>query len=240
MSARANSDCPGPDQPGARCDVDTPQGGFVFTVTTTDDTSTGVCDIVEPCSLRDAIEAANSHPNVGVPDEIHFAIPGSGVQTITPSTGLPHVTDPVIINGLTQPGASCASWPPTLLIEVNGSAVSQTSGLTLVGDSTLMGLVINRFDQDGVELRFAGNNTLYCNFIGTDASGLEGLGNSGSGVLVRSDNNVIGGETPDRRNLPAGHPCRLKDAAQRTDRPRHPAVPLPAVTALAPGAMNSR
>ncbi|MBK9232654.1 MAG: right-handed parallel beta-helix repeat-containing protein [Anaerolineae bacterium] len=205
MSARANSDCPGPDQPGARCDVDTPQGGFVFTVTTTDDTSTGVCDIVEPCSLRDAIEAANSHPNVGVPDEIHFAIPGSGVQTITPSTGLPHVTDPVIINGLTQPGASCASWPPTLLIEVNGSAVSQTSGLTLVGDSTLMGLVINRFDQDGVELRFAGNNTLYCNFIGTDASGLEGLGNSGSGVLVRSDNNVIGGETPDRRNLLAGN-----------------------------------
>ncbi|RME63564.1 MAG: CSLREA domain-containing protein, partial [Caldilineae bacterium] len=96
---------------------DTPQPGPTFTVNTTDDVDDGMCGVVH-CSLREAINAANAHANGGSPDQIVFNIPGSGPFTIQPATPLPTITDPVIIDGTTQPGASCAAWPPTLLIEL--------------------------------------------------------------------------------------------------------------------------
>ena len=199
-----------------------PAGGFVLTVNVTDDANDGSCDYIH-CSLREAIEAANNHPNFGAPDLIVFAIPGSGVHTIMPSGGLPSITDPVIIDGLTQPGASCATWPPTLLIELDGSDTNDgESGLILWGGSTVTGLVINRFDQNGVYLDFSGGSTLHCNFIGTDASGMEALGNHGSGVWVWSDNNVIGGETPASRNLISGN---LADGITLFDSPKEGNVP---------------
>ena len=52
-------------------------------------------------SLREAINLANSAPGA---DTIDFNIPGSGVQTISLLSALPTITDPVIINGYTQPG----------------------------------------------------------------------------------------------------------------------------------------
>src|SRR5262245_25239778 len=36
-------------------------------------------------------------------DTINFNIPGSGVQTISPTSALPTITDPVTINGYSQP-----------------------------------------------------------------------------------------------------------------------------------------
>ncbi|NIV29343.1 MAG: 3-dehydroshikimate dehydratase, partial [Anaerolineae bacterium] len=50
----------------------------VYTVTNTDDSGTG--------SLRWAIEQANTNPGT---DTISFAIPGEGVQTISPTSPLP-------------------------------------------------------------------------------------------------------------------------------------------------------
>ena len=70
-----------------------------FTVLNTEDS--------DPGSLRQAIIDANANPNVGgLPDEIDFDIPGSGLQVISPLTGLPPITDPVVIDGYTQPGSS--------------------------------------------------------------------------------------------------------------------------------------
>src|SRR5207245_7441898 len=66
-----------------------------FTVTNTNDTGTG--------SLRQAITDANNQSGL---DTIDFNIPGTGVRTITPATSLPNITDAVIIDGSTQPGAS--------------------------------------------------------------------------------------------------------------------------------------
>ena len=63
-----------------------------FTVTNTNDFGPG--------SLREAILETNS--NAGL-DTIVFAI-GSGPQTIAPLSPLPTITDPVIIDGTTQPG----------------------------------------------------------------------------------------------------------------------------------------
>ncbi len=65
-------------------------------VTTTDDSGPG--------SLRQAILDANANPGT---DTITFNIPGAGPHTIAPLTALPEITDPVIIDGTTQPGASC-------------------------------------------------------------------------------------------------------------------------------------
>src|SRR3954470_4129771 len=89
-----------------------------FQVSNTNDMGVG--------SLRQAILDANGHPNAGagVPDMITFAIPGGGVHTITPLTRLPAITDPVILDGYTQPGASANTLAEgddaVLAIELNG------------------------------------------------------------------------------------------------------------------------
>src|SRR3954451_14772465 len=57
-------------------------------------------------SLRAAITAANG---TAAPDTIAFAIHGNGVHTITPSFALPQITQPVSIQGYTQPGSSVAA-----------------------------------------------------------------------------------------------------------------------------------
>ena len=64
-------------------------------------------------SLRQAIDTANQTPG---PDTIAFNIAAGGLETITPQSMLPAITDPVIIDGTTQPGF--AGIP---IIELNGA-----------------------------------------------------------------------------------------------------------------------
>src|ERR1039457_4231341 len=54
-----------------------------------------------PGSLQQAILDANAANGL---DTIIFQIPGSGVHTISPTNILPAITDPVVIDGTTQPG----------------------------------------------------------------------------------------------------------------------------------------
>src|SRR5947209_1999009 len=86
-----------------------------FTVTNTNDSGAG--------SLRQAILDANANPGL---DTIAFNIPGAGVQTISPASVLPTITDSVIIDGYSQPGSSANTDPNgfngTLLIELSGAA----------------------------------------------------------------------------------------------------------------------
>ena len=65
-----------------------------FPVINTDDSGPG--------SFRQAILDANA--NAG-PDTISFNIPGAGVHTIAPASSLPAITETVVIDGYTQPGA---------------------------------------------------------------------------------------------------------------------------------------
>ncbi|MCI0682029.1 MAG: LamG domain-containing protein, partial [Gemmataceae bacterium] len=149
-------------------------------------------------SLRQAILDANANPG---PDTISFNIPGSGVRTISPASPLPAITDAVIIDGYSQPGASAntlaAGSNATLLIELDGTNAGAVSGLTVAGaGSTIKGLVINRFGVMGVLLSGAGatGNLIAGNFIGTDASGTADLGNLSSGVKLDggAHDNTIG------------------------------------------------
>jgi uncharacterized repeat protein (TIGR01451 family) len=167
-----------------------------FTVTNTNDDGPG--------SLAQAILDANA--NAGL-DMINFSI-GSGVQTIdvgsVRGTGLPTITDPVIIDGTTQPG-----YAGSPLIELNGTnAPIMPTGLFIqaAGSSTIRGLVINRFLGNGIGILCCGGNIIEGNYIGTDVSGTADLGNSGIGVAASSStNNTIGGTAGGARNVISGN-----------------------------------
>ncbi len=116
-----------------------------FVVTDTTDPGNGVCDA--NCNLREAINAANAKPG---PDLIHFNIPGSGVKTFLPATLLPALTDPVTINGYSQPGASTNTLAvgnnAVLRIQLDGeSAGNIMAGLVIrTSRCVVRGLAINR------------------------------------------------------------------------------------------------
>ncbi len=188
-----------------------PVWAATFTVTNTNDSGPG--------SLRQAILDANA--NLGT-DTIEFNIPtgDSGYDNITdtwsiqPTSELPTITDPVIIDGYTQPGASPNTNPPglgtnaMLKIELDGSkATAGADGLHITaGSSTVRGLVINRFVGHGIRLETNGGNVIEGNFIGTDVTGTADLGNSRHGVAVDfSPDNTIGGTVPEARNIISGN-----------------------------------
>src|SRR6266487_1932742 len=79
-------------------------------------------NLAGPGSLLLAIVQANDNPGL---DTINFNIPGSGVQTIVPTVQLPLITDPVIIDGTSQPGYA----PGQPVIELDGSHAGSCNGL---------------------------------------------------------------------------------------------------------------
>ena len=163
----------------------------VFVVTSAGDSGAG--------SLRQAILDANAQPGA---DTMVFNIPGSGLHTITPSTALPTISDPVTIDGSTQPG-----FTGSPIIELNGSqAGANVDGLRITaGSSVVSGLVINRFSSDGVELSGNGGNIVEGCFIGTDATGTVDRGNAFRGLNIASSNNTIGGTAAATRNVISGN-----------------------------------
>ena len=174
--------------------------GATFTVNATDDTTDDPsCDATH-CSPREAIVDANA---AGGTDTIEFDIAGPGPHTIQPTSTLPTITDPVVIDGTSEPDFAGAP-----IVELDGtSAGASASGLTIsAGSSTIMGLVINRFAQEGISLHTNGGNVIAGNYIGTDVTGLEPFGNGSNGVLVTDvPNNTIGGTSPGSRNVISGN-----------------------------------
>ena len=154
-----------------------------FTVTNTSDSGPG--------SFRQAIIQSNVTAGK---DTIQFNIPGAGPHVIPLTAPLQAVTDPVIIDGASQPGASCASWPPTLQIVLVGSSAGiNTSGLVITGGGTIVkGLNIQRFGDHGVVLQGSGGNQIDCSFLGTNSAGeLAGFGNDIGVMIDGSANNII-------------------------------------------------
>jgi hypothetical protein len=177
------------------------QAAATFTVTNTNDSGAG--------SLRQAILNANAATGA---DTVRFAIPGTGVKTISPTSELPAVTDAVVIDGYSQPGSSpntkdVGSSDAVPLVELSGaSAPSDSIGLRIeASGSAVRGLVINRWDDRGVDVDGSGN-AVSGNFVGTDASGNLDRGNgSFGGVLVDGDSNIVGGTSPAARNVISGN-----------------------------------
>lgn len=196
-----------------------------FTVNSTgdggDQAPSGVCNTApfpvgtEPeCTLRAAIEEANATTGA---DTINFNIGGTGVKTISPASFLPVITESVVIDGYTEPGASANTLATgdnaELRIRLDGpGAQGGSRGLFITAnDSVVRGLSITRFGY-GIDMRTADNNKIEGNFVGITPSG-EDAGN-GDGIDISGNsamppdgavNNTVGGATPQTRNVISGN-----------------------------------
>ena len=183
-----------------------PLAAATFTVTNTDDAGPG--------SLRQAILDAEGSAGA---DTIAFAIPGAGVHTITPLSLLPIISQPLTLDGYTQPGSSpntnaTGGLNTVLQIEIDGTAAPQRCVTIGSSDVTVRGLVINRCTE-GIELfNFFGASTtgivIAGNFIGTDPTGVSASPNQ-TGIAVGTQGGTvgatIGGPDPADRNLISGN-----------------------------------
>ncbi|HEX7955398.1 MAG TPA: CSLREA domain-containing protein, partial [Pyrinomonadaceae bacterium] len=199
-----------------------------FVVNSTADTADaaagdGACDAGGAvCTLRAAVQEANAVASL---DVINFNIPAatdpgcnplSLVCTISPASALPTVTDPVFVDGYTQPTASANTLATgddaALKVELNGtSAGAGVEGLNITGGTTTVrGLVVNRFGGRGIELGGGDFNVIAGCFVGTDPGGTLDQGNGQAGVYIQglvggSDTNRVGGTLPAERNLISGN-----------------------------------
>ena len=194
-----------------------------FVVTTTADPGDGTCDAAgtgDGCTLREALTAANAAAAI---DSVHFAIPGSGVHTIALGSRLPDITQRLVIDGYTQPGASpntlAVGNDADLRIEIDGgdhgpvlylNCSSGADRCTASGLVVVRGLVVNRagtgFGDYGVFLNGAGFR-IEGNFIGTDPTGSLARRNA-IGIIYNHNggaNTRIGGTEPAQRNLISGN-----------------------------------
>jgi CSLREA domain-containing protein len=204
-----------------------------FTVNLSDDRADanpgdGTCSVVSFgafCSLRAAIQEANATPGA---DVIHFDV-GTGTDglvTISPDSALPAITQPVVVDGYTQAGAQKNTLSvgdnAVIKVELDGSSAAGTTtspanGLEIrdSSGSVIRGLAINKFSGNGILVAgdtssgatIASDNLIEGNFIGTDASGKQDLGNASAGVGVLSGafGTTIGGASSGQRNIISGN-----------------------------------
>ena len=195
MTAQAAESDPVPGNNAAAVNTSVIGGPSSFLVTNVNDSGAG--------SLRQAILNANASSGT---DAISFGIPSAEGQTITLASPLPAITDPVSISGATQPG-----FAGTPIVELNGNGITG-SGLTVsAANTTLSGLVINRFNGPGIQI--IGNNTtntfVQGNYIGTDLTGTlarpNAVGIQIGNTVTSPTNSLIGGTTAATRNVISGN-----------------------------------
>jgi uncharacterized protein (TIGR02145 family) len=164
-------------------------------VTNTDDGGMG--------SLRNAINYANTNSGR---DSIIFNIAGSGLHTIQPLSPLPVISEPLVIDGYTQPEAVKATEdaPAILMIELDGRS-SISTGLTITGgNSTIKGIIMNGFGEVGLYIIGSADNTIAGNYFGLDSQGQQ---KDYLNIGIKIDNssgNTIGGDSPASRNVLIG------------------------------------
>jgi CSLREA domain-containing protein len=207
---------------------------MTFTVTSTADTDGNVCGA--GCTLRQAVNASNANPPpMGTTNLIAFNIPSSdpgcdpttNVCTITLTDCLGRssgfcfgLSQPVIIDGYTQPGASANTLAigdnAVVLIKIIGDPSSDQvirlcSGPTcgLPGDSsgsTVKGLCLAGNPNNPLVFVGSNNDVVAGNFIGVETDGATVISN---GTPVQVSNNtsgsIIGGTSPSARNVIASN-----------------------------------
>lgn len=163
------------------------------TVTNTNNSGAG--------SLRAAIFKVNN-PSLNF-DTIHFNISGSGAHIISPTTALPALTAPVVIDGYSQPGSAPATDQDPAVLDIVISMPSGVvgSGLELDTDcSVVTGMVINDSSEHGLVVN-GDQNTVTGSYFGTKHAGEFGAGNVADGILIGGDDNTVGGLLPGDTNV---------------------------------------
>jgi Domain of unknown function DUF11/Bacterial Ig-like domain len=177
---------------------------------------------VSSLSAQEQAQVAGPLATSPAPNTIAFNLPGSGVRTISPTSELPNITKPLVIDGYTQSG----SHPNTLavgtnavvLVALDGSMAGSgfPAGLKVIADdSVVQGLVIGKFDAAIV---VAGTgDAVRGDFLGTDASGTVAAPNNNGIVLAGAQNATIGGTAVADRNLVSGNQSDGIDLRAATD-----------------------
>jgi CSLREA domain-containing protein len=191
-----------------------PPPGTTFVVNSTSDApdnnfSDGVCDDgTGHCTLRAAIQQANASAGA---DTIAFNFSALGVQTISPTTPLPNITEAVTIDGYTQPGASANTLAvgdnAIILVELSGANITNQwqNGLSINADGCrVRGLAINRFTGRGIAVS-GSNNVVEGNFVGTNPAGNAASRNNEGVALDSGAANLVGGTSPAARNVVSGN-----------------------------------
>jgi trimeric autotransporter adhesin len=153
-------------------------------------------------SLREAIIAANNSAGA---DTIHFGIAGTGVHTITLSSILPSITGQVTIDATTDDSFAANGNRPAIVLD-GGNAI--TDGLQLYtgsDGSTVRGLVIQRFTEDGIDIASSSGNIIAGNWVGLTSAGTAAAGNFNGINIFGGNNNVIGGLAAADRNVISGN-----------------------------------
>jgi hypothetical protein len=145
------------------------------------------------------MQEADSRPGL---DRIEFNIPGSGAHTIALLSGLPVISDPVIIDGTTQPGFA---GMPMIQLDGTGAGANVTGLYVTAADSTVRGLVICHFGGAGIVV-VSNDNVIQGNYVGTDLSGRVAAGNGTDGIAI------YGGARRNRIGIDGNGPG---DAAER-------------------------
>ena len=168
-------------------------GGQTFVVNTTADSGAG--------SLRQAIIDANA--TSGTLDTISFNLPGTAPFIIAPTTFLPGISAPVIIDGTTQPG-----YAGTPLIELDGTNAGGGTNAFFVNasDTVIRGLALIRFGTGGSGtcppcpasggggIVFQGNrNRVENTYVGVRTDGITPAGNRTDGIWILGNQNIVSG-----------------------------------------------
>ncbi|OQY29536.1 MAG: hypothetical protein B6244_03260, partial [Candidatus Cloacimonetes bacterium 4572_55] len=149
-----------------------------FVVTNTNNSGIG--------SLREAMENANTNADL---DTIIFNIPGNSIHVISPTENLPLITNPVVINGFTQPGSHGDDFPLTLRIVLNGNHAA----LSIQADSCVIQGVVVQNDSTNAGVSIIGsNNRITGCYIGVDSTGTQSDYGNRFGVTVQGNHNWIG------------------------------------------------
>jgi CSLREA domain-containing protein len=184
-----------------------------FVVTSLADTAGATC--AANCTLRQAITAANA---TAAADTINFAIPSpaTGELLIQPATALPTITQPVTIDGYSQPGTavntSTTVSDAELRVRIDG-VVSR--GLAICADDvTIRGLSVTGFAASGLAFgETSGGATCAApitggraigNFIGLRTNGST-VGANAFGIIANRAVVAIGSEDDADRNVISGN-----------------------------------
>jgi hypothetical protein len=180
-----------------------------FTVVNTNDAGAG--------SFRQAILEANAY--ISQRDTITFNLPDTAPLRIEPLTPLPEITDPVLIDGYTQPGSSPNESSNTFkavvrIVLLGDLAGPGVDGLRIQSSSNcIRGMLISRFTGDQIKLISGDGNVIEGNYIGTRLPGFAGT-TPGNGIHIVAPNfdtralsqyNLIGGDTPAAKNSIVGN-----------------------------------
>ena len=180
-------------------------------VNSTNDVADGACNAAH-CSLRDAIIAANAN---SLGDTIQFAINPAvttGELLIQPTTPLPTITAPVLIDGYSQSGTSVNTDPnvSNAVVRVRVDGANQVGGTGMfnvcANDTVVQGLSLTGFSSGNaitVCSTVSAGVVLSGNFIGLTSDGSTRSGN-GAGITLFS-RALVGGTAFGARNVISGN-----------------------------------